>query len=86
MTRGPIRSSTLVLKDGRVIAVEIDPPNDLVKVTIDGDPPSAVMSRDLACTLGQALTRASGICGQERARIAEQAMARADRKARKAAP
>lgn len=84
MTREPIRVGT-VLPDGRMLLVEIDPANDLVKATIDGDPPPAVLTRDMACTLGQALTRASGICGQERARLAEQAADRADRKARKAA-
>ncbi len=85
MSRGPIRSST-TLPDGRVLTVEIDVADDLVKATIDREPPPATMSRDLACTLGQALTQASGVLGKERARLAEQAADRRDRAARKAAP
>lgn len=80
----PIRVGT-ALPDGRTLTIEINVIDDLIKATIDGEPTPAVMTRDLACTLGQALTRASGALGQERARRAEAAADRADRKARKAA-
>jgi hypothetical protein len=85
MTRAPIRVGT-VLPDGRLLTIEIDVGSDLIRAAIDGEPPPAVMTRDLACTLGQALTRASGVLGQERARLAEQAADRRERKSRKAAP
>jgi len=84
VTRGPIRSST-ELPDGRALTIEIDVANDLIKATIDGEPPPAVMTRRLAFIIGVALTNASGVLGQERARREEQAADRADRKAAKAA-